>query len=201
MKLSKTNKQDIARKAAIAISAKKRDTAYKVLQKELTQIAERQFIEVPLQEMTKYSDFIYFDNHLYGGKNFPDGFIDIERCKQRQYKDFGFIPSGEIELLKSFPCFAEKWEIIVSNEFAEEYVKAVRKYIFIYFEAQKNYKLILETLNTISTDKELTEEFPELVIFLTLSDDEKQQVSKEKMVKCKSLLKECRQLFIENISE
>ena len=199
MNLSKAMKQDIARKAAIATIAKKRDAAFKILQKELTNIAQRQYIKVPLSEMKKYSDFIYYDNHLQNGRNYPDGFIDVERRNRRQYSDFGFIPSGDIQLLKQFPCSAGEWEIKVSNEYSDEYTKAVAKYLHLYFEAQKNYNLILESLNTISTDKELTNEFPELVIFFSLPEDEEQSVPKEKLIRCKTLLKECRNLFLESI--
>jgi hypothetical protein len=200
MKLSKAVKQDIARKAAIATIAKKRDETYKALQKELTSIAQRQFVKYPLSEIKKYSDFILFYDHLHGGKDYPEGFREVEGQNRRQYEDFGFIPSCDIPLLKQFPCLADTWSIKVSDEYSKEYNKAVTKYMHIYFEAQKNYKLILESLNMISTDKELNEEFPELVIFFTLPDDDDQPtVSKEKLDKCKTLLKESRQLFLESI--
>jgi hypothetical protein len=199
MKLNGKMKEDIAREAAIAIIAKKRDATFKTLQKELTNIAKRQFVDIPLSELLKYPKFIYYDNHLQYGKGFPDGFIDTERGMRGQYKKFGFIPSGEVPLLDQFPCEAGEWDIKVNDEYSEIYTKAVRKYIIIFFEAQKNYKLILESLSIISTDKDLEDEFPELLIYFSLPEKEERTIPKEKLAKCKTLLKENRKLFIENL--
>jgi hypothetical protein len=201
MKLSRAIKEDIAKKAAIATIAKRRDAAYKTLQKELTRIAELQYTDVPLNYMAKFADYIVYENNLQCGKNYPEDFIEIEKQKRRDYKDFGFVPSGDVPLLKHFPCKANEYYIHVSDEYAEDYTKAVRKYMLLYFEAITNYKLILEGLNTISTDKELEDEFPELVIFFTLPEDDKKRpiISKERISKCKSLLKENRHLFVENL--
>jgi len=200
MKLSMTIKQEIARKAAIAIIAKRRDATYKTLQKELTSIAERQYIDVPIKSMEKYAEYIEFDNTLHHGENYPEGFIEIEKRERFQYRAFGFTPSGDIPLLKFFPCKTNKYYLEVDKEHEGEYEKAVKKYIHLYFEAQMKYKLILESLNTISTDKQLEEEFPELLIFFTLPEDnEKKPIPKDKIAKCKSLLKENRELFLESL--
>jgi hypothetical protein len=53
MKLSKIVKENIARKATVAMIAKKRDAAYETLRKELTTIAGRQFADVPVKDMKK----------------------------------------------------------------------------------------------------------------------------------------------------
>ena len=200
MKLSRAIKQEIARKAAIATIAKRRDAAYKTLQKDLTRIAECQYYDVPISGMEKYAEYIEFDNTLQHGENYPEGFIEVERKNRYQYIAFGFTPSSDIPMLKYFPCKTNKYFIEVSREYEGDYEKAVRKYIHLYFEAQKNYKLILESLGTISTDKQLEEEFPELLIFYTLPEEnEKKPIPKEKITKYKSLLKESRQLFLESL--
>jgi hypothetical protein len=127
MKLSKTVKEGIARKAVAAMIAKKRDAAYETLRKELTAIAERQFADVPVKDMKKYGEYIEFTNHLKGGKGYPDGFIDVEKRHRKQYEDFGFVPSDDIPLLKQFPCKVLEYNIKVSDEYAEDYVRAVMK--------------------------------------------------------------------------
>jgi hypothetical protein len=189
MKLSRTIKDDIARKAAIAMIAKKRDEAYETLRKELTEIAERQFSGIPVEDMKRFDEYIDFRNHLKGGKGYPDGFIDIEKRQNYQYEDFGFIPSYDIPLLKQFPCKVCECILKVSDEYAEDYTKAVG-----------NYKLIFESLNTISSDKQLAKNFPELLIFFTAEDNyDKQVVPIEKLNKCKALLRESHHLFMESL--
>jgi tRNA U54 and U55 pseudouridine synthase Pus10 len=200
MKLSKTVKEDIARKAATAMIAKKRDTAYETLRKELTAIAERQFANVPVRDMKKYGEYIEFTNHLKSGKGYPDGFIDVEGRNKRQYEAFGFVSSSDIPLLKQFPCKVCEYSIKVCDEYADDYIKAVRKYMLLYFRAVENYKLILESLNTVSSDKMLADNFPELLIFYTIEDDDnKRLVPIEKLNRCKALLRESRHLFLESI--
>jgi hypothetical protein len=172
MKLSKIIKEGIARKAVAAMIAKKRDAAYETLRKELTAIAERQFAGVPIKDMRKYEgEYIRFSNYMSGGKNYPDGFREAEKWGNRLYSDFGFIRSSDIPLLKHFPCKFPDYELEVCNEYTGDYVKAVRKYMLLYFQAVENYKLILESLNTVSTDKQLADNFPELLIFYTIEDD------------------------------
>jgi len=200
MKISRAIKEAIAKKAAIATIAKRRDAAYKVLQKELTQIAQCQYNKIPLNEMSKYSEFIMYDNHLGYGKDYPEDFIDVEKRNRRQYIAFGFVPADNIPLLKQFPIRADEYSVRVSDQYANEYTNAVRKYMVLYFEAETNYKIILESLNTISTDKELSDEFPELLMFFTIDEDvKKPPVSKDNLVRCKKLLKASRQLFIESL--
>jgi hypothetical protein len=200
MKLSRVTKDEIAKKAAVAMIAKKRDAAYEILRKELTGIAQRQFANVPVRDMKKYEEYIDFTNHLKSGKGYPDGFIDIERRNKHQYEDFGFVPSDDIPLLKRFPCKVLEYSIKVCDEYAEDYTKAVRKYMILYFKAVENYKLILESLNTISTDKQLVDDFPELVIFYTIpEEDNKQLVPIEKINRCKAILRESRGLFMESL--
>jgi hypothetical protein len=201
MKLSRIVKDNIARKAVAAIIAKKRDAAYETLRKELTAIAERQFADVPIKDMRKYAgEYINFSNNMRGGKNYPDGFRETERWNNRLYSDFGFVCSSDIPLLKQFPCKFPGYEIEVCDKYAEDYTKAIRKYMIVYFKAVENYKLILESLNTVSTDKQLAGNFPELLIFHTIEDDEnKQIVPIEKLNRCKALLRESRSLFYESI--
>jgi hypothetical protein len=200
MKLSKITKADIARKAAAAMIAKKRDAAYAALRKELTAIAERQFANVPVKDMRKFDGYIDFINHLESGKGYPDGFSDIEKRQKSQYEAFGFVPSYEIPLLKHFPCKVCEYSLEVCDEYAEDYTRAVRKYMLLYFQAAENYKLILESLNTVSTDKQLSDNFPELLIFCTIEDDgSKQLVPIEKLNRCKALLRESRRLFLESV--
>jgi hypothetical protein len=200
MKLSRKMKDDIARKAAIAMIAKKRDEAYETLRKELTEIAERQFSGIPVEDMKRFDGYIDFRNHLKGGKGYPDGFIDIEKRQNFQYEDFGFIPSYDIPLLKQFPCKVCECVLKVSDEYAEDYTRAVRKYMLLYFQAAGNYKLILESLNIISSDKQLADNFPELLIFFTTEDNnDKQIVPIEKLNKCKALLRESHHLFMESL--
>jgi hypothetical protein len=152
--------------------------------------------------MEKFAEYIEFDNTLHPSENYPEGFNEVERKNRYQYKAFGFIPSCDIPLLKYFPCKTNKYFLEVNREYEADYEKAVRKYIHLYFEAQQNYKLILESLNTINSDKQLEDEFPELLIFYTLPEEnEKKPVSKEKIVKCKSLLKENRKLFLDSLQE
>jgi hypothetical protein len=202
MKLSMAIKQEIARKAAIATIAKRRDAAYKTLQKDLTKIAEWQYVDVPVTSMEKFSEYINFENHLYPGDNYPDGFIEAEKRNRSKYRSFGFVPSSDIPLLKYFPCKADKYYLAVIREYEGEYEKAVRKYIHLYFEVQTTYNLILESLNTITSDKQLEDEFPELLIFFTLPEEnEKQPIPKERIAKCKSLLKENRKLFLDSLQE
>jgi hypothetical protein len=203
MKLNRAAKDEIAKKAAVAIIAKKRDAAYEVLRKELTGIAQRQFANVPVRDMKKYEKYINFTNHLKSGKGYPDGFRDIERSGKHQYKDFGFVPSYDIPLLKWFPCEVFEYGINVCDEYAEDYAKAVRKYMILYFKAAENYKLIRESLNAISTDKQLADDFPELVIFYTLPEENnnKQPVPIEKINRCKAMLRESRGLFMESLEE
>jgi hypothetical protein len=107
------------------------------------------------------------------------------------------VPSDDIPLLKQFPCKVFEYSIKASDEHAEEYVKAVRKYMLLYFQAVESYKLILESLNTVSTDKQFADNFPELLIFHTIEDDDnKQLVPIEKLNRCKTLLREsCHLLF------
>jgi hypothetical protein len=200
MRLSKTIKEEIARKAAVAMIAKKRDIAYEILRKELTEIAQHQFADIPIKDMKKFEEYIEFTNHLKSGKGYPDGFIDIEKSHRKQYEDFGFVPSGDIPLLKQFPCKVLEYSIKVSDEYAEEYTKAVRKYMILYFKAIENYKLILESLNVVSTDKQLINDFPELIIFYTIPEEEdKQLVPIEKLNRCKTMLRESRGLFMESL--
>jgi hypothetical protein len=200
MKLSKIIKEDIARKAAAAMIAKKRDAAYETLRKELTAIAERQFADVPIKDMKKYRDYIEFTNHLKSGKGYPDGFIDTKGRNKRQYEVFGFVPSYDIPLLKYFPCKVYEYSIKVCDKYAEDYTKVIRKYMLLYFQAAENYKLILESLSTVSTDKQLSDNFPELLIFYTIEDnDNNQLVPIEKLNRCKALLRESRHLFLESI--
>ena len=200
MKLSRTIKQEIAKKAAIATIAKKRDAAYKTLQKDLTKIAEWQYVDIPIETMLEFAEYVNFENHLYPGKNYPDGFIETEKRDRYQYKAFGFMPAADIPLLKYFPCKADKYFLEVSKEYEDAYEKAVKKYIHLYFESQITYKLILESLNTITSDKQLEDEFPELLIFFTLPEEnEKKPIPKERIAKCKSLLKENRKLFLDSL--
>jgi hypothetical protein len=178
--------------------AKERNTAYEILRKELTGIAERQFANVPVKEMKKFEEYIDFSNHLKSGENYPDGFKNEE--KTERYRDFGFIASHEIPLLRQFPCKVCEYSIRVCDKYAEDYIKSVRKYILVYFKAMEKYKLILDCLNTISTDKQLAEDFPELVIFYTLpEEDDKQLVPVETINRCKAILRESRGLFMENL--
>jgi hypothetical protein len=200
MKLSRTMKEDIARKATVAMITKKRDVAYEILRKELTAIAERQFANIPVKDMKKFDGYIDFRNHLKSGKGYPDGFMDIEKRQKGQYEDFGFVPSYDIPLLKQFPCKVYEYSLKVCDEYAEDYIRAVRKYILLYFNAVENYKLILESLNTISTDKQLADNFPELLIFYTIEDDnDNKLVPIEKLNRCKALLQESRHLFMESL--
>ena len=201
MKISRIIKEEIARKAVAVMIAKKRDAAYETLRKELTAIAERQFAGVPIKDMRKYEgEYIRFSDNMSGGKNYPDGFRDAEKWGNRLYSDFGFVRSSDIPLLKHFPCKFPCYELEVCDEYAEDYIKAVRKYMLLYFQAVENYKLILESLNTVSTDKQLADNFPELLIFYTIEDnDNKQLVPIEKLNRCKTLLRESHRLFIETI--
>jgi hypothetical protein len=200
MKLSKIVKEDIARKAAAAMIAKRRDATYETLRKELTAIAERQFADVPIKDMKKYGEFIEFTNHLKSGKGYPDGFIEAEGRNKRQYEAFGFVSSCDIPLLKQFPCKVCEYSVKVCDEYADDYIKAVRKYMLLYFQAAENYKLILESLNTVSSDKQLADNFPELLIFYTIEDEnDKRLVPIEKLNRCKVLLRESRHLFFESI--
>jgi hypothetical protein len=201
VKLSKNVKADIARKAAAAMIAKKRDAAYETLRKELTAIAERQFANVPVKDMKKYAgEYIRFSNNMSGGKNYPAGFKEAEKWKNHLYSDFGFVCSSDIPLLKHFPCKFPGYDLKVYDEYAEDYTKAVRKYMLLYFQAAENYKLILESLNTVSSDKQLAENFPELLIFYTIEDDDnKQLVPIEKLNRCKAMLRESRDLFLESV--
>jgi hypothetical protein len=201
MKLSKTIKADIARRAAAAMIAKKRDAAYETLRKELTGIAERQFANVPIKDMKKYEgEYIRFSNNMGGGKNYPDGFRKAEKWGNRLYSDFGFDRPSDIPLLKYFPCKFSGYELEVCDKYAEDYARAVRKYMLLYFQAAEDYKLILESLNAVSTDKQLSDSFPELLIFCTAEDDgNKRLVPIEKLTRCKALLRESRHLFLESI--
>jgi hypothetical protein len=202
MKLSRATKEDIARKAATAMITKKRNAAYETLQKELTDIAERQFAGVPIKDMKKYGEYIEFANHLESGKGYPNGFIDVEERNKRQYEAFGFVPSYDIPLLKHFPCKTFEYNIKVCDEYTEDYTKAVRKYMILYFNAVENYKLILESLNTISSDKQLADDFPELVIFYTLPEEsDRQLVPIEKINRCKAMLRESRGIFLESLED
>jgi hypothetical protein len=201
MKLNKSVKEVIARKAAAAMIAKKRGAAYETLRKELTAIAERQFANVPVKDMKKYEgEYIMFSNNMSGGKNYPDGFKEAEKWGNRLYSDFGFVCSSDIPLFKHFPCKFRGYDLEVCGEYAEEYVKAVREYMLLYFQVVGNYKLILESLNTVSTDKQLADNFPELLIFYTTPDDSgKELVPIEKLNRCKTLLRESHHLFLESI--
>jgi hypothetical protein len=200
MKLSKIVKEDIARKAVVAMIAKKRDAAYETLRKELTAIAERQFAAVPIKDMKKYGEYIEFTNNLKSGKGCPDGFVDAEGRNKRRYEAFGFVSSCDIPLLKHFPCKVCEYSIKVCDKHAEDYTKAVRKYMLLYFQVTENYKLILESLNTVSTDKQLSDNFPELLVFYTIEDEgDKPLVPTEKLNRCKTLLRESRHLFLESI--
>ena len=200
MRISRKIKEDIARKAAVAMIAKKRDAAYETLRKDLTAIAERQFANIPVKDMKKFDGYIDFRNHLKSRKCYPDGFIDIEKRQKCQYEAFGFVPSYAIPLLKQFPCKVCEYSLEVCDEYAEDYTKAVRKYMLLYFQAVESYKLILESLNVVSTEKQLADNFPELLIFYTIEDDgnsNKQLVPIEKLNRCKTLLRESRHLFME----
>ncbi|MDR2782550.1 MAG: hypothetical protein LBB48_01675 [Treponema sp.] len=200
MKISRITKEDIARKAAIAMIAKKRNAAYETFRKELTAIAERQFAGIPINDMKKYGEYIEFTNHLKSGKGYPDSFIDVENHNKRKYEAFGFVPSYDIPLLKQFPCKTFEYNIKVCDEYAEDYTKAVRKYMILYFNAVEKYKLILESSNTISTDKQLADDFPELVIFYTLPEEsDKHLVPIEKINRCKAMLRESRYIFLESL--
>jgi hypothetical protein len=201
MKLSRKTKEQIAKKAAEALIAKKRDAAYETLRKELTLIAERQFANVPIKEMKKYGEYIEFQNNLKCGEGYPTGFIDVERRGRRRYEEFGFVPSDEIPLLKWFPRKAFDYNIQARGEYAADYTKAVRKYMLLYFKTEENYRLILESLHTVSTDKQLADEFPELVIFCTMPEEphNKQPVPTESISRCKMMLKEARSLFLESL--
>jgi len=200
MKLSSTVKQEIAKKASIATIAKRRDEAFKALQKELTRIADLMYDNVSLLDMAEYAEYINYENCLHHGNNYPEGFIEVKRKNRYQYLAFGFVPSDDIPLLKYFPCKANKYHLEVNKEYEADYEQAVRKYIHLYFEAQKNYKLILESLNTINTDKQLEEEFPELLFFFALPESNGEKpVSKEKINSCKTLLKQSRHLFLESL--
>jgi hypothetical protein len=201
MKISRKVKEDIAKKAAVVLIAKERDAAYETLRKELTGIAEHQFANVPVKDMKKFDGYIDFRSRLKSGKGYPDGFIDLEKRQKCQYEDFGFVPSYDIPLLKQFPCKVCEYGLTVCDEYAEDYTKAVRKYILVYFKAVENYKLILESLNTIFTDKQLADNFPELLIFYTIPEDsDKQIVPIEKLNRCKELLRKSHYLLIESIS-
>jgi hypothetical protein len=201
MRISRNVKEDIARKAAVALIAKERDAAYEILRKELTGIAERQFANVPVKDMKKFDGYIDFRDHLKSGKGYPDGFIDIEKRQNCRYEAFGFVPSYDIPLLKQFPCKVCEYGIEVCDEYAEDYTRAVRKYMLVYFKAVENYKLILESLNTVSSDKQLADNFPELLIFYTIPEDSgKQLVPIEKLNRCKELLRKSHRLFIESVS-
>jgi hypothetical protein len=198
MKIGKMIKQDIAKKATVALIAKERNAAYEILRKELAAIAERQFANVPVEEMKKFEEYIDFSNHLKGGENYPDGFKNEKRTER--YKDFGFIASHAIPLLRGFPCKVCDYSVRVCDKYADDYIKAVRKYILVYFKAVEKYKLILESLNTISTDKQLADDFPELVIFYTLPEEnDKQLIPIEKLNRCKTMLRESRGLFLESL--
>jgi hypothetical protein len=201
MKLSKIVKESIARKAVAAMTAKKRDAAYETLRKELTAIAERQFVGVPIKDMRKYEgEYIMFSNNMGGGKKYPAGFKEAEKWGNRLYSDFGFVRSCDIPLLKHFPCKFPGYDLEVCDKYAEEYSKAVRNYMLLYFQAVEHYRLVLAGLQMISTDKQLADNFPELLIFFTIEDDnDKQLVPIEKLNRCKTLLRESRHLFLESI--
>ncbi|MDR1937841.1 MAG: hypothetical protein LBQ73_05005 [Tannerellaceae bacterium] len=194
-------KEDIAKKATVAMITKKRNAAYERLRQELTAIAERQFANVQIKEMKKYEgEYIMFSNNMRGAKNYPDGFREAESWQNHLYEDFGFVPSSDIPLLKHFPCKLHEYDLDVCDEYAEDYTNAVRKYMLLYFHAVETYKLILESLNTVSTDKQLVDNFPELVIFCTIQEDnDKQLVPIEKLNRCKTLLRESRHLFMESL--
>jgi hypothetical protein len=201
MKLNRTMKEDIARKATVAMITKKRDAAYETLRKELTAIAERQFAGVPVKDMRKYEgEYIIFSNNMHSGKNYPDGFREAESWKNHLYKDLGFVPSSDIPLLNYFPCKFPSYDLDVCDEYAEDYTKAVRKYMLLYFHAVESYKLILESLSTVFSDKQLADNFPELVIFCAIPDEkDKKLVPIEKLNRCKTLLRESRNLFMESL--
>jgi hypothetical protein len=146
----------------------------------------------------KYGEFIRFSSYLDGGDDYPKGFKDTERT--RLYKELGFVHPCEIPLYKSFPCKLFSYEAEVCGEYANEYTTAVRKYMLLYFKAAGNYELILESLKTISTDKQLRDNFPELLIFYTIPEDKgRELVPIETLNRCKALLRESRQLILENL--
>jgi hypothetical protein len=189
MKLSWDAKREIAINAAAAMIKEEREKEYEALRKELTRIADLQFSNVPITGMKKYAEYIEFSDTMKSGKGYPDDFKAEER--KRDYRNLGFVPSGEIPLLKKFPCKTDGfYNIRVCDDYADAYTKAVRKYIFLYFEAVKNYNIIFESLKLISTDKELSYAFPELLPFCTArKKEDKQPVPVEKFTRCKELLK------------
>lgn len=170
--------------------AKRRDAAYVALQKEITRIAELQFSGVPVDEMRKYSEYINFIDCMQAGNNYPKDFKDNE--KDAKYEMLGFVPSRNIPLLKEFPCQVGSYYIKVSDNYIKRYTTAIRKYMLLYFEAASNYDLILKSLEGISTDKQLFDDFPELLMFF---DNPKKKEEKNFIVgedtekRCKELLK------------
>jgi hypothetical protein len=194
MRLTQQIKLDIAKTVAEAMIAKRRDAAYRVLQKELTAIAERQFAGVPVDDMRKYSEYINFDNNLRPGKGYPDDFISNERLPI--YKELGFVQSFDISLLKKFPCKRNTYgSICLCNKYDKDYTKAVRKYMLLYFEAESNRKIIFRSLENISTEKQLSDNLPELLEFYIIPKNKKEakevkdlSMSDENVKRCKKLL-------------
>jgi hypothetical protein len=126
--------------------------------------------------MKKYEgEYIMFSNNMSGGKNYPDGFRQAEKWGNHLYSDFSFIRSFDIPLLRHFPCKFPGYNLEVCEEYAGDYVKAVRKYMLLYFEAVENYKLILGSFNTVFSDKQLADNFPELLISHTIEDEDNEQ--------------------------
>jgi hypothetical protein len=171
MKLTRQIKEDLAKTVSKAIMAKRRDAAYETLRKELTRIAELQFSGVPVEGMKKYEAYIDFTDTLESSRNYPKEFKESENG--RRYKEFGFVPSHRIPLLKPFPCPKDRYCNRVCDRYANRYIKAVRKYMLVYFETVSDYTIILESLKNISTEKQLLDTLPELLEFYTLPEKEK----------------------------
>jgi hypothetical protein len=197
MRLSRKIKEDIAKTVTEAMIAKKRDAAYEMLRKEFTDIAERQFSGVPVDDMRKYSEYIEFIDNLECGKDYPKEFKDNER--KSDYKEFDFVPSHRIPLLKSSPCTADAYYIRVCDKYAGEYIMAVRKYMFVYFEAVSKYNVILKSLEYIFTEKQLLDNLPELLEFYVLPENEKKAKKVKEPVMPEESVKQCRKLLEKEI--
>jgi hypothetical protein len=192
MRITDRIRKNIAVTAAAALVAERRDVAYDKARKGLTAIAGRQFSGVPLDDMKKYRRYITFRNTMKSGKGYPEGFMAAERS--RLYRVLGFIKSSEIPMPQDFPVEADEYSITVDQEFAEDYARAVRDYMLLYFEAEAAYKIIFEALMNAHTEKQLSENLPELLEFYILhkkpeaKETEKPDVLTEAFKRCKDLL-------------
>lgn len=197
MKLTRKIKEDIARTVTEAMITKKRDAAYETLRKELTNIAGLQFSGVPVDDMRKYSEYIGFSDNLESGKDYPEEFKDNER--KRDYREFGFVPSHRIPLLKLFPYTVDAYHIRVCDKYTNRYTMAVRKYMLIYFEAVSKYNVILKSLEYIFTEKQLFDNLPELLEFYVLPENEKKAKEVKEPVMLEKSVKQCRELLEKEI--